>query len=60
MSLGVSCDEVDGTVLALAFFLVEVLVVGDTGVAGVASADFNSVAEADSLVGSGVEAGSDS
>ena len=58
--MGVSCDEVAGTVLALVLFLAEALVDRDTGVACVASADFNSVADADSLVDSGVEAGSSS
>ena len=62
VSIGVSCDDDPGAILGLVFFWAEALVAGDTGVAGVASADFSpeagsgvSVAGADSEVGSGVE-----
>ena len=62
--IGVSCDDVSRTVLALVFFLAEALIAGDgdNSVAGVASANFSpeagsgvSVAGADSVVGSGVK-----
>ena len=42
VSIGVSCDDVPGTVLAFVFFLAEALFGDDTGVADVDSTDFNS------------------